>query len=187
MNKSFAISKGNILLAEPFMMGPHFKNAVVLITEHNEEHGTVGFIINKSLNLSMEQAVDEFPEISMDLLYGGPVQTDTLHYIHTYGDILDDSVHISGNLYWGGNFTKLKALINQKLINSNGIRFFLGYSGWSPGQLREEYEEGTWILSNIDANYIFNTDLSRVWPRAVADLGKEFTVIARMPGTIHWN
>ncbi|HKK89164.1 MAG TPA: YqgE/AlgH family protein, partial [Saprospiraceae bacterium] len=106
----FKIEKGDIILAEPFMENPHFKDAVILITEHSKENGTVGFIINKTLKLSMNEVVEDFPEIELELLYGGPVQTDNLHYVHTYGDVLKDSLQVMKNLYWGGDFAQLKAL-----------------------------------------------------------------------------
>ncbi len=183
----FNLKKGDIILAEPFMENPHFKDAVIVITEHSENNGTVGFIINKTLKLRMKEVVEDFPEIDLDLLYGGPVQTDTLHYVHTYGDILSDSLHVTKNLYWGGDFMQLKALIRQRVIQPEGIRFYLGYSGWSPGQLEEEFEEGTWMQSKLDLNYLFKTKLKKVWPRAMADKGNEFTVIAKMPGSISWN
>lgn len=183
----FQVEKGDIILAEPFMENPHFKDGVILITDHSEENGTVGFIINKTLKLKMNEVVEDFPEINLDLLYGGPVQTDTLHYIHTYGDVLDESVHIMKNLYWGGDFRQLKALIRQNVIQAQGIRFYLGYSGWSAGQLEEEFDEGTWMQSKLDLNYLFKTRLKKVWPKAMADKGDEFTVIAKMPGTISWN
>jgi putative transcriptional regulator len=183
----FNVEKGDIILAEPFMENPHFKDGVIVITEHSEESGTVGFLINKTLKLKMNEVVEEFPEIETELLYGGPVQTDTLHYIHTYGKVLNDSLHITKNLYWGGDFMQLKALIRQNVIKADGIRFYLGYSGWSPGQLEEEFEVGTWMQSKLDLNYIFKTKLKKVWPKAMADKGNAFTVIAKMPGSISWN
>ncbi len=179
--------KGNILMAQPFMDSLHFKDSVILITDHSDENGTVGFIINKSLNIFIPDVVDGFPDIELELHYGGPVQTDTLYYVHKYGDILKDSLAITDRLFWGGDFTQLKVLIREKIIDPSGIRFYLGYSGWSAGQLADEYEAGTWMLSEIDSNYLFKKKLGDIWPQAVYNLGDKFEVISKIPGSINWN
>lgn len=51
--------------------------------------------------------------------------TTTLHYLHNVGDMLEESVKIANGIYWGGDFTALKFLIDQKLILPENIRFFL--------------------------------------------------------------
>ena len=76
------IGRGKVLLAEPFMMDSNFKRSVVLVCEHEEE-GSLGFILNKSLKMKINDLVSEFPDIESFVYYGGPVQTDTIHYIHT--------------------------------------------------------------------------------------------------------
>ena len=87
-----------------------------------------------------------FPEIESELFYGGPVGTDTPHYIHNVGDLLDESVQVMRGVYWGGNFDKLKFLIQQQLILPENIRFFIGYSDGPKGTTgRNEYR--SWIAS----------------------------------------
>ena len=61
--------------------------------------------------MRVTELIEDFPDIEADVFFGGPVQTDTIHYIHTAGDLLDDSVQITNNVYWGGSFEKLKFLI----------------------------------------------------------------------------
>lgn len=179
--------EGDIIMAQPFMDDPYFKDAVILITEHSEENGSVGFIFNKSLKVQIKEVMEDFPDFDVPLLYGGPVQRDTLHFIHRCGHILEESIEIGENLYWGGNFRQLRVLIREKLITPLDIRFFLGYSGWSPGQLEEEFETGTWLHSELDINYLFNTKIYDVWPLAVSDLGGNFEVIANIPKYFSWN
>lgn len=180
-------NKGSILMAQPYMESSHFKESVILITDHDDRNGTVGFIINKSLNITMSDVVEGFSDIELELHYGGPVQTDTLHFIHQYGHLLKDSIPITEHLFWGGDFTQLKVLIREKIIDPSGIRFYLGYSGWSPGQLRDEYQEGTWMVSEIDINYLFKKRLSEIWPQAVYNLGDKFEVISEIPNHTNWN
>jgi putative transcriptional regulator len=184
---SSIIRSGNLLLAEPFMMDPHFQRSVVMLTEHDQESGTVGFILNKPLKAKISEMVQEFPEIDSLLYYGGPVATDTLHYIHNVGELLDESIPVIRGVYWGGNFEKLKFLIDRQLIGPENIRFFVGYSGWTQGQLHEEMNIGSWILADGDPNYIFKINALKLWKKVMDDKGHTYSVISEMPDQMTWN
>ncbi len=173
--------KGRVLLAEPFMQDPNFKRAVILLTEHSDDEGSVGFIMNKPITLKINELVEDFPEIDVPVHFGGPVAPETLHYIHNVGDILDDCIKVSQGVYWGGDFEKLKFLIESKLILPNNIRFYLGYSGWSPGQLKDEMEYGSWVIAHMDTNYAFKTKYHRMWRQVMKHKGGTYSVIAEMP------
>ena len=186
------ILTGKILVAEPFMEDPHFKRSVVLLCEHNEQ-GSLGFILNKELvEITMQELIADFPEFATDLdlnysncvQFGGPVQTNTIHYIHDKGDILEESIPLGQGLFWGGNFDKLKFLITNKLIDRHHIRFYVGYAGWSEGQLAAEVAEGSWIVSDMDANYAFwsaRKEQEDLWAKALSNMGDLYSVIAQIP------
>lgn len=177
---------GNILLAEPFMLDPNFKRSAVLLCEHGEE-GSVGFIMNKPLNMRVDELIEDFPEFESEVFFGGPVQTDTIHYVHNVGDLLEDSIKVAEGVYWGGDFEKLKFLISSQLILPANIRFFVGYSGWSEGQLMDEMIFGSWIIADMDANYLFKSKPKRLWSQVMNDKGDTFTVIAQVPEVVSWN
>jgi putative transcriptional regulator len=174
------IHSGNILLAEPFMLDPNFKRSAVLLCEHNEE-GSIGFIMNKPLDMRIDELIEDFPEFESEVLFGGPVQTDTIHYIHNTGNLLEDSRLVTDGVYWGGNFEKLKFLIASELITPKDIRFFVGYSGWSDGQLLDEMGYGSWIVANMHPNYLFKTQSQKLWRQALQNKGDTYSVIAQMP------
>ncbi|MBK7940012.1 MAG: YqgE/AlgH family protein [Lewinellaceae bacterium] len=180
------IKSGQILLAEPFMQDPYFRRAVVLLCEHHEE-GSLGFILNKSIDMGVNDLMGEFPKFDAEVFYGGPVQTDTLHYVHNLGEVLDESVKVSDGVWWGGDFDKLKFLITSGLVEPANIRFFVGYSGWSSGQLGEELEYGSWVAAPMDANYAFKTQPTRLWSQAMYNKGDIYEIIADMPELISWN
>ncbi len=168
-------------MAEPFMQDTNFRRAVVLVTDHTDDEGTVGFIINKPLAVRITDLVDDFPEIDALAYYGGPVSTNTIHYMHNVGMLLDGSTEIGPGVYWGGEFDKLKFLIGQELIRSENIRFFVGYTGWSPGQLIEELDSGSWITTEVHANYVFKSKPSRLWNQVMHHKGDLYSILAQLP------
>jgi len=177
----YEVHTGSLLMAEPFMQDSNFRRAVVLVTDHTDDEGTVGFIINKPLAIKITDLVEDFPEIDALAYYGGPVSTNTIHYMHNVGMMLEGSTEIGPGVYWGGEFDKLKFLIAQELIKAENIRFFVGYTGWSPGQLLEELDSGSWITTEVHANYVFKSKPSRLWNQVMHHKGDLYGILAQLP------
>ena len=179
-DSSQQVAVGQLLLAEPFMMDPYFRRAAVLLCEHGDE-GSLGFIINKQLDIDLNDLLQDFPEFESTVYYGGPVQTDTIHYLHNVGELLEDSVKVAPGIFWGGSFEKLKFLVDQRMVLPDNIRFMVGYSGWTSGQLAEEMAYGSWVLGESDPNYVFKQKPARVWQQAMSFKSGVHAVIAQMP------
>jgi putative transcriptional regulator len=163
------------------MLDPNFRRSVVMLCEHTTDDGSVGFILNKPLNVNVSDLVAEMPEIESPVFFGGPVATDSIHFIHNVGELLEESIEVHRGVYWGGDFEKLKFLIQSKLVLAHNIRFFVGYSGWSPGQLKEELEYKSWLISDMHANYLFKSKPNSLWKQAMYNMGNTYSVIAQMP------
>jgi putative transcriptional regulator len=88
---------------------------------------------------------------------------------------------VSPGLYWGGDFEKLKMLIEEGMILPGEIRFLVGYSGWSPGQLDDEMEFGSWVDAPMERRYLFRSNPNELWQDVMKDLGEQYSVIAQMP------
>lgn len=172
---------GLFLISEPFMPDPNFKRTVVLLCEHMEDSGTVGFILNRTLDIKVGDALVDFEEVQGELFYGGPVAQDTLHYLHSYGDLIEDSLHIVDDVYWGGNFEQLTNLLKAGTIDMQKIKFFLGYSGWTTGQLEEELKENAWITTPATGAYVFGTPEEALWKNILKDMGGEYKQIINYP------
>lgn len=181
------ISKGSALIAEPFMFDSTFGRSVICICEHNDIDGTVGFVINKQTPYKINHLVEEIKDFDAPTFFGGPVANGTLHYLHNVGDLLDDSLEVVPGIFWGGDFEKLIFLINSKLIKPNNIRFYLGYSGWDSGQLNGEIKSGSWIIDQIDSNYIFKSNTDKLWSQILVNKGDAYSVIAQMPNSSRIN
>lgn len=171
---------GNLLIAEPFMPDDNFRSTVIFLCANNEE-GSFGFVLNRPLDLKLNQAIQDFPEFNARLYLGGPVQADTLHFLHTRGDILNGGKEVLEGVFWGGDFEQLKFLVDTKQISKEEIKFFLGYSGWEKGQLAAEISEKTWIISNAKADFIFTDEGSQLWRTVLKDMGGKYKLMGNLP------
>jgi len=174
------VQKGRLLLSEPYLADPNFERTVILLTEHNEE-GSVGFILNKPSETRLSEVMEDLKGLDAPIYIGGPVQQDTLHFIHRHGD-LEDAIELEGGIYWGGNFEQLVSMVNTGQFSIAEIKFFLGYSGWSPDQLEDELKLNSWIVSDRVSNeLIFETIPDQMWKRAMQELGGRFSVYSNYP------
>jgi len=171
---------GKILVSEPFLLDSYFKRAVILLGEHSEE-GTVGFILNKPTDLNLNDALEDFPPFDVPLYFGGPVQTDTIHFLTTFGNRLEGSKEILPGIYWGGNLEALKVLIETKQVKPADIRFFAGYSGWMPKQLRDELKGHTWLISEGKRDIAFSDHPEDLWGKVLRLMGSQYAVLANFP------
>jgi putative transcriptional regulator len=178
-NDNLTPQKGRILISEPLLNDSYFKRSVVYLTEYSE-NGSVGFVLNKPIDMSLNEVVKDFPEFNTSIFIGGPVGKDTVHYIHTLGDLVPNSVHVKGNIYWGGDFDKIKELISEGMIQPSQIRFFLGYSGWSPNQLDEEIKNNAWLVSEIEASKVMVPDRN-MWKKILQNLGNKYKIWTNCP------
>ena len=173
--------KGRLLLAEPFMGDPYFKRSVVLLTEHNND-GALGFILNKPLELTINEVIADFPEFNAQVYMGGPVQPENLFYMHSQGKFIEGSIEIANNLWWSGNFDQLKQLIKDQQIFPHEIKFFIGYSGWDFDQLnREIEEEESWLITNLKSENIKDLNDSELWQNTLQKMGKKQSLLSNFP------
>lgn len=173
--------QGNILISEPLMNDFHFGRSVILLIDHVEPEGSFGIIINKKLNASVSQIVDDFPDFEGTAFLGGPVSENQLFFIHTLGEVIPESIPIIEGLYWGGNVETLKTLIATGIANDENTRFYLGYAGWDAGQLVSELVRNSWAVSNITVEQYLNIPPEQMWSTFVNKLGKPYEMWLRFP------
>lgn len=162
------------------MADDNFRATVIFLCEHNNE-GTFGFVLNRPLELTINQAVEDFPDLHAQLFLGGPVQNDTLHFLHTRGDIIEDSIEIIKGVFWGGNFEQVKTLLDTKQLDESEVKFFLGYSGWEKEQLETECTDKAWIIVEADSSYIFSSDSNNMWRAVLKNMGEKFKLLSNLP------
>lgn len=175
------IGAGKLLLSEPFMYDENFRRTVVLICSHDEENGTMGIILNRPINVQLNEVVDGFPFFKAKLFLGGPVATDTLQFLHSMGDEIEGSIKLSEHVYWGGNFEQIRTMINTGSVKADDIRFYLGYSGWAAGQLLQELKSNSWIVAKANYRHVFQSDSNLLWRQIMKELGGIYATMAGYP------
>jgi putative transcriptional regulator len=179
-------AKGKILISEPFLPDTFFSRSIVYLTDHSPQ-GSVGFILNKKIDLKLSKAITGFDGWDEHLNMGGPVAPDTIHYLHTMGDMIPKSVLVEDNIFWGGDIDSIRDLVASGGITRAQIRFFLGYSGWSAGQLERELKEDSWVIARVKPEIIMNNRGEDTWKSVLRSLKNKYRIWADFPDSPEMN
>ena len=175
-------AQGSILISEPFLQDAYFQRSVVLLVEHNTQ-GSMGFVLNKKTDLIVNTffpELEEYPEIPIYL--GGPVSANRLFFIHSLGDlIVPDSVKIKDRLYFDGDFEALKRYRQNGHSIEGKVKFFLGYSGWTEGQLGNEINKNSWVVSHAAKENVLLADGESFWKNSLEQLGSNYEAWTKYP------
>jgi putative transcriptional regulator len=171
---------GILLIADPFLKDPNFLRTVVFLCEHKEE-GSFGFVLNRQYENTIDELIPELEGHKIPVYYGGPVQLDTIHFLHQFPDEIPGGQEVMKGIYWGGDFDAIVELIKKENVDLNKIRFFIGYSGWGAGQLSEEMTEKTWLTVKATRKLIFNTSFADIWKDALKQLGGDYEMMVNFP------
>ncbi|RMH66165.1 MAG: YqgE/AlgH family protein [Bacteroidetes bacterium] len=171
---------GVLLVAPPLLADPNFRRSVVLLCEHGED-GSFGLILNRPMAIQPAEVLDDFYGYDEPLSLGGPVEPNTLHYLHRHGDVIPGAIRVFDGVYWGGDFEAVRTLTASGGASTGDLRFFLGYAGWSPGQLDAEIDAGGWFLARAREAAIFPRDPDRLWRDVLRSMGREYALLANFP------
>ncbi|MBO9639939.1 MAG: YqgE/AlgH family protein [Siphonobacter aquaeclarae] len=174
------VTKGSVLLAEPFLGDENFERSVVLMCEHNPQ-GSFGLVLTQTTELLLDDVIDDDIYPDVPLFVGGPVEKNTLHFIHRRPDIIEGSVELGERLFWSGNFQQIKQLLNLGTLPVADIRFFIGYSGWSAGQLDGEIARDSWIVSQSESDLFFDCATDQLWRTILRNMGGAYRVLSHYP------
>ena len=152
-------TQGKLLLASPRLIDPNFARAVVLMIQHND-HGALGLILNRPLQITVQQACEqslgERCEVDGVLHHGGPCD-GPLMVLH--GNEMAKDADVCPGVFFTTEKTKIESLLKN---HAAAARYFVGYAGWSPGQLEAEMEIDSWIIADAQPAYVFE-DQKNLW------------------------
>ena len=171
---------GILLIADPFLKDPNFMRSVVFLCEHKEE-GSFGFVLNKNYDYTLDELVNGLDDLKIPVYLGGPVQMDTIHFLHQYPELIPGGFEITDGVFWGGDFETAVGLIRRGKVDLHKIRFFIGYSGWGSGQLLDELKEKSWVVSEATRKLVFHRKIEEVWKDALIELGGDYEMMINFP------
>ena len=171
---------GILLISDPFLKDPNFMRTVVFLCDHQDQ-GSFGFVLNRKYENTIDELIPELEGHKIPLFYGGPVQMDTIHFLHQYSEEIPGGQEVMKGIYWGGDFDKVVEMVKSNEIDENKIRFFIGYSGWSDGQLKNELEEKSWLTVKATRKLVFHRDYKELWKDSLKQLGGDYEIMINFP------
>lgn len=153
---------GKLLIASPNLRDPNFFRSVVLIVQH-DENGALGLILNRPTEVTITQAWEEISEgadcyLDGLLHQGGPCE-GPLMVLHDREDLAQITV-ISG-IHFSTDKESIEELVTDV---DEPVKFFVGYAGWSPGQLEEELKQSAWVIAPADPASVYDSQ-EDLWER----------------------
>lgn len=136
---------GTFIQSTALLDGDYFEKTIIYITACNED-GVIGYIVNRPFPRRFNELKEFSNCISFPLYEGGPVDTESLFFIHRRPDLVSDGCLVTGNIYTGGNFKQAVQCLNNGSITNKDIKLLIGYCGWDNGELEAEINEGSWIV-----------------------------------------
>jgi putative transcriptional regulator len=162
--------QGRLLIAAQSLADPNFERTVVLIAVHGEK-GALGLILNREMPVPLAEVwgqVSQAPCLRTECVrHGGPVG-GTLMAMHERPDLTNlpvtDGIFIS---------TELEAMEELAGTETGRVVFYVGHSGWGPGQLESEIEEGTWLDLPATSEDVFgDLDPQSLWKKTLIQVGR---------------
>ena len=188
MSQKFMSLKGKLLLDSGELMGSFFHQSAVYICEHDEE-GAVGLVLNHpvSVNLS-EILVLNIPEVFRQsaVKLGGPVMQKNIFCLLRSKVKKDSFREVVPSVYLTSSIEDI--FEEDSLERVEDVFFFLGYAGWSPGQLEEEVARTAWLISTVRTMEVFQKDPPLdLWKDRMYHLGGKYRFLAMTPRNLYDN
>lgn len=180
-------TKGSLLVAVPLMDEPTFHRTVIYMLQHDDD-GALGLVINRPTEEDELPGLDPWMyELSQPqvVFEGGPVQSNTLIGVAaiTTTTASEAFVHIDGEL----GTVDLGQLPSEIAEGIQELRLFRGYSGWGPGQLDSELDEGAWLVLHAEPDDIFSAHPQGLWRNVLRRAGGRVALLADAPDDLSWN
>lgn len=156
---------GMLLIAGDDVEDADFADSVVLVL-NNLGPAPAGIIINKPMQVAVSQLFPKLKRLakSQDKVYfGGPVEFGTVWFLFRASTQPEHAVRACDGVYLSADPELLLKLLNRDKP-MDGLRIFVGHSGWAPGQLEEEIGRGDWALKRAESDNIFNGNSEHPWP-----------------------
>jgi putative transcriptional regulator len=165
--------RGQLLVAAPILHDPNFHRTVVLVAEHGEE-GAMGLVLNRPTDTSVDDALPELVPLTgagEPVYVGGPVALESVLAVAELDDPDDSSELLFGAV----------GFVQEPDVPVLRGRVFVGYAGWSAGQLEAELEEESWLVIPAETDDLFSDDPDGLWSTVLRRQGGPYALLSLMP------
>jgi putative transcriptional regulator len=168
---------GSLLIAHPNLLDPNFRRTILFLSANDPEDGSVGLVLNRETS---KKVADFVPDKDLGILgevpvfIGGPVGQDQI---------------IFASFHWSENSNALECRqhleINEALEvaeeDLTAVRAFVGYSGWSQGQLEAELVQKAWLVQKPDRDILDLRKCRKMWTDIMRTQGPWLRLLAVAP------
>ncbi|HEY8545749.1 MAG TPA: YqgE/AlgH family protein [Acidimicrobiales bacterium] len=172
---------GKLLIAEPMLEDPNFERSVVLLIEHSEE-GALGVVLNRPTDIDVGAVLEQWGALATDppvLYVGGPVSQDSLVALgrKRSGTEVAGWTQVLGDV----GAVDLHLEPSDLAPALEGIRVFIGYSGWDAAQLEAELAQDAWMVVDAEVEDVFASDPETMWRAVLRRQGGKLARLANFP------
>src|SRR5437588_1302326 len=163
------VAVGKLLIAKPQLADPNFAESVVLIVHYDSDKGAVGLILNRRSNVPISKVLPQVKGAKEDPVFeGGPVETATAQALVRSKEKPEEATRVVGDVYTSGSKNVIEKFVASGAAASE-FRLYVGYAGWSPGQLEREIDLGGWSVLRANTDLVFDDKPDSLWMRLQHD------------------
>ena len=152
-----------LLVAHPGFRDLDYRQTVLLAAPA-PNGGHVGVILNRPTRRSLSSLFPEHEpskKVLEPVYYGGPFSRGALVALVKAGDTPGEgTVRLMKNLYMAFRVNTIDQVIET---HPNDARYYVGYVGWRPGELKSEIDRGIWSVLGADVDVVFRKDMEGLW------------------------
>jgi putative transcriptional regulator len=173
---------GKVLVATPVLTDPNFHRTVILLLEHTAE-GAIGLVLNRPSEVRLAEALPgwEYVAASPPVVFaGGPVEPDA---VIALGRAKPETLPDPGWIAIVDRLRVVDLAAGPEFADTqvDQARVFLGYAGWSPGQLEIEVEADAWFVADATDLDALIDDPDALWSQVLRRQGGELALYATFP------
>jgi len=154
-----------LLVARAELPDPNFKDSVVLVM-NNIGSAPAGVIVNRPTKMAVSRLFPDLERLAQlhdKVYFGGPVEFGSVWFLFRTDTPREHAIQALDGVYVSANRELLRELLGRDKP-MDGLRIFIGHSGWAPGQLEAEIARGDWTLAPAEKDAIFNGKSEHPWP-----------------------